>query len=103
MKMRLDWLFIPALLLVLALLPLPYGYYTFLRLVVTIAAAIAAFLVYQQASLNRSWAIAFGIIAVLFNPIFPVYLDREVWAVIDLFAAATFAIGWWSISRSIPR
>jgi len=68
----------------------PYGYYTLLRWVITIT---ASFVAYTANQLNRSgWMWAFVIVALLFNPIAPVHLDRETWVVIDLIVAAIFLI-----------
>ncbi len=39
------------------------------------------------------WVIAFGLIAVVFNPIIPVYLyDKALWAPIDIVAAILFGV-----------
>ena len=73
--------FLPAAMLVVALLQLPYGYYTLLRLVVCVSALIIA---YQSWSKYAAWSIAFGIVALLFNPLIIVALDRETWAPIDV-------------------
>jgi hypothetical protein len=73
--------------LALALAPLdwPYGYYQFLRLGVTAAAIWLAIIAERQQC--RGWAI-FGVgLALLFNPVFPVYLNRGGWLVIDLVVA----------------
>jgi uncharacterized membrane protein len=62
---------------------LPYGYFTLLRFVVC---AIGAYLAYKTYEYNKEslWVWAFGGIAVLFNPIIPIYFQRETWAIIDL-------------------
>lgn len=84
------WL-VPAAMLLVALLPLPYGYYTLLRLVVCICAAVIAYLTFVQEDRLGIWAPAFAFVAILFNPIVPVYLDRQTWIVIDLIVAGVFA------------
>ena len=85
------YLLIPAALLVVAILPLPYGYYTFLRLVVTIAAAATAYVDYQS-SRSLSWrVIVMGLVALLFNPVVTVALSRSTWLPIDLLTAGLFA------------
>lgn len=85
------YLLIPAALLVVAILPLPYGYYTFLRLVVTIAAAATAYVAYQS-SRSLSWrVIVMGLVALLFNPVVTVALSRSTWLPIDLLTAGLFA------------
>jgi len=82
--------YIPAALLLLALLPLPYGFYTLLRLVVTICAVVIAYHHWQSG--GKGVAIAMGFIALLFNPLIPVYLTREIWAPIDLGLAVFFVV-----------
>lgn len=42
---------------------------------------------------KSGWAWVFGIIALLFNPIIPVHLSREIWAPIDIMAALIFSEG----------
>ena len=72
--------------LLVALNPeLPYGYYQFMRVVVTIAAAYGAYVAFSHD--RTSWVWILGIIAVLFNPIAPIHLDRETWIIPDIVAA----------------
>ncbi|WP_425422893.1 DUF6804 family protein [Phaeodactylibacter xiamenensis] len=78
-------------LLLLALVDLPIGYYTLLRIVVTIGAV--AIVVTEFENGINFWVIAFGLIAVLFNPLIPVYLgDKSAWMPIDLITAILFGI-----------
>lgn len=86
---KVVWI-LPAIMLVVAVMPLPYGYYTLLRIVVSIAAGLVAFSVYSKSQSVSVWVAVFGLLALLFNPIIPVHLDRELWFIIDLGAAATF-------------
>lgn len=69
-----------------ALLPMPYGYFQFLRLVVFAAFSFAAFVAINKNSSIK--ALVFGSIAFLFNPIYPISFDRDVWMLIDLAVAA---------------
>ena len=78
----------------LAVFPLPYGFYTFLRLLVSIAGTVAA--VNLQKEGNFLWVL-FAAIVLLFNPLIPVYLSRELWFPIDLFVAGCFG---WLLMRS---
>ena len=82
-----------ALSCLLAVLPLPYGFYTFLRLAVSVAGVFAAIELRRED--NFLWLL-FGAIVLLFNPIIPIYLTREVWFPIDLIVAGCFA---WIIFR----
>ena len=87
------WL-VPAALLLVALLPLPYGFYVLLRLVVCGAAAL---LTYDECRLCggvSGWAMLLAGVALLFNPLIPVHLTREIWAPIDIGAALLMVIHW---------
>ena len=90
---------IAAAFLFMALLEWPYGYYQLLRLIVTGAAAWVAYIAYGA---KKQWLMAlFLIIALLFNPIAPIHLDREIWAVIDILCATGFvcAVFWGKSSK----
>ncbi|MDD3893259.1 MAG: hypothetical protein PHE03_13255 [Bacteroidales bacterium] len=77
--------------LLLALIDLPIGYYTFLRIIVTIGAI--AIIVKEFENGFNFWVVAFGIIAILFNPLIPVYLNyKDAWMPIDVIAAVLFII-----------
>jgi hypothetical protein len=70
---------------------MPYGYYTFTRIVVCGFGAFFAFLAWEDGPLSRLWSVIFGLLAVLFNPVVPIYLSRGSWFYFDLLAAALFA------------
>lgn len=74
----------------LALAPVhwPYGYYQFLRLAVT---ALAIWLVVAaNRKQSTTWIIIGVILALLYNPIIPVYFKRATWLPIDLVAAVLY-------------
>ena len=64
------------------------GYYILLRWIVAGSALIFAYGFYK--SNITHWALVFGSVAFLFNPIFPVYLDKQTWVIIDLITAMLF-------------
>ena len=68
----------------------PYRYYTILRCVVCGVGAYSTFVAITSGKI--SWAWALGIAAVVFNPIIPVHLDRNTWAVIDIAVAILFGV-----------
>lgn len=78
------------ILLLLAILPLPYGYYTLLRLVVCLTAAFLAWFSYKAQKVSWMWVM--GFIALIFNPLIPLHLGRELWFIIDLIVAVVFGI-----------
>jgi hypothetical protein len=84
--------------LLAAILPLPYGYYTFLRLFIALAAVYVAYAGYRMGVL---WLVLlFACLAVLFNPIAPVYLSKSVWQPINAVAAMAFMGGMWSLKTA---
>jgi hypothetical protein len=87
-----------AVMLLLALGPWPYAYYTLLRWVTCATAAIFAFSGYASGKMWALWT--FGFVALLFNPIVPIYLSRETWQPIDLATAVLFAGG--ALTLSLP-
>ena len=104
---RLVWI-VPAILLVAAIAQLPYGYYTFVRIVTCGCAALLAVVGFRERPKNvQAWSILLSLIAVLFNPIVPIHLDRSAWFYLDLGTAGVFVAhlifvrGWRSINQFI--
>lgn len=97
---KLVWL-VPAALLVLALAPLPYGFYTMLRLVVCAASAYLAWRELEEFDLSL-WVWGLGGIAVLFNPLIPIHLNRDVWVFIDVGVAVILVLHMWSFIKRTP-
>lgn len=87
--MYLPW--IAFTVLIIALIPgLPYGYYQLLRWVVCGFSCYGALLSHQR---NRqSWKWVFVGLAVLFNPLLPVHLSRQIWFPLDIAASIVFAV-----------
>lgn len=80
--------------LVLALAPLPYGYYQLLRVTVFVVAGLLIWREWTATGTVGPWSIALGAVALLLNPVFPVHLDRSTWAVLDLGSALVFFARW---------
>jgi hypothetical protein len=86
------WLWLlPVAILLIATARLPYGYYTFTRVVICGSAALIAFTGWEDSATSRIWSVLFALLAVLFNPIFPIYLSRGTWFYLDIGAAIAFA------------
>jgi len=64
----------------------PIGYYTLLRFGVCSTCAYGAYYAWKLE--RTAWIWAMAAVAVLFNPIFPIYLQRDYWEVIDAVVAA---------------
>ena len=75
----------------IALLPISGGFYTLVRIIVTIG-AVAATIQNSSNGINI-WSIIYGGMAILFNPLVPVYLhDKGAWMMIDIIAIILFII-----------
>ncbi len=92
--------FLAVAILLVALFEMPYGFYTLLRLVVTLVALLT---IWHAAALSRPplWVVVLSLVAILFNPVMPVYLPRETWIFIDLAVAAFMALYAMTLPRNI--
>lgn len=79
-----------AVALFLCLLPLPYGFYTIIRLATATIAGCWAYQFYR--SNKTAFAIAAGAIVILFQPLIKIVLDRPTWNVLDIALACTIFI-----------
>lgn len=68
----------------------PYGFFTLLRFVVFASSAYVAWMAYEAK--KEKWVWIFGFLAVLFNPFFPIYLNRDLWSFIDVIVAVFMII-----------
>ena len=72
------------ILLLLATMPLPYGYYTFLRIVTCGFSALLSYRSFNSEGGDKSfWSWLFLFVAIIFNPIASISMDKEVWIFID--------------------
>lgn len=86
-----------ALLLFIAVLPNPLKYYWVLRVIVS----IGAILVIIKNITNESWVVLFGIILILFNPIFPIHFYMKLpWIPIDIITGLLFSV---EIVLTLPK
>ena len=78
-----------ALLLLLCLFHMPYGYYMFVRFVTMLLGAYFAYKSFEDE--RPVQAIAWIVIAILFQPFFKIALGRTLWNIVDV-VVAIFAI-----------
>ena len=98
-KMQIRWLcIISGIFLLFAVFDLPYDYFIFLRWIIFISALIVGWRFYQ--SEIKGWALVFGAVAFLFNPIIPIYLTKASWIPIDFVSALLFFLAAYSYKRS---
>jgi hypothetical protein len=67
-----------------------YGYFTLLRFIVCLVAAYCT--LFFRSYNKEEWTWTFGAIAVLFNPIFPFHMNRQIWNIVDILAAIVLLI-----------
>ena len=82
----------PAVLLTGALLPWPYGYYELLRLAVCAVSGWIAYEQWRHDDAVSGWVVAFGGMAMLYNPLMPIHLTREIWSMLNLASALVFVL-----------
>lgn len=81
-----------AALLLLCLAPMPYGYYQLIRFIMMVAFAVMAYKNYEEK--QSAWAVTFGSLALLFQPLLKVSLGRTVWNIVDVSVAILLIIVW---------
>ncbi len=74
-----------AVLLLLCLADMPYGYYQLVRFVSAIAFAYLSYDFFK--SKKDGLGFAFASLAVLFQPIFKISLGRTIWNIVDVIVA----------------
>lgn len=85
-----TYLLVACALLLIAVMPMPYGYYQFLRIAITLVVSINAFELYNK---NKSTLLVmFVSIIILYNPIIPVHLSKETWMPINLLTAVFLGV-----------
>ena len=72
-------------------IPLPHSFFQFLRFVMFPSFLLIICLIYRTVGSLKKFLegycwFPFLPLAILFNPIIPFHLDREIWSVIDLFS-----------------
>ena len=73
----------------ISIFDLPYGFYTFMRILAFILSVIFIFLYYSERGYFSPTLIPVIIIGILWNPIIPIYLTKNIWVILDLIAAIT--------------
>jgi hypothetical protein len=68
----------------------PYGYYTLTRIFISIISGALAYSAHKKR--NQFWKTTFILITILYNPIVPIYLNKEIWIVINLLTVIIFGI-----------
>ena len=78
----------------------PYAYYTFLWIV---CCGCFGYTALRQHSHRRdSWTFAFAGLAVSYNPVFRVHLDRMFWGFVNILTVVFLIVAYWKLHRQPP-
>lgn len=75
-------LIVTLLLLLIALFDMPYFYYQILRWIVCGVAGYSAYVEFEKE--KSVWFYVFAFATLIYNPISPLFLNKEIWILIDL-------------------
>ena len=81
-----------AVLLLLCLAPMPYGYYGFVRFVAMVSFGVMSYTYYKKK--NETLAVVFCALVLLFQPYFKVALGRTIWNIVDVVVAIGLVALW---------
>ena len=85
MDKKIFWI-APIVAMGIGFLPMPYGYYNLSRLIVCGCSVYFAYGLYLKKDIAFVWIFSF--LAVLYNPIIPVYLyEKSIWMVVNIITA----------------
>lgn len=96
------WIFlVPIALLLIGLADLPIGYYTIVRIVVCFVSCLSCYWSYKSDGKVGIATVVYALLAVIFNPVVPVYLhDKEIWTIIDLVAVVLLGLKYFAMKKS---
>ena len=88
-----------AVLLLLCLVPMPYGYYQLVRFIAMIVFGFMAYQYYNQKKVQ--FTIIFASLALLFQPLIKISLGRALWNIVDVIVAIFLVILFFSRNEKV--
>lgn len=79
-----------AIALLLGLLPMPYGFYTILRLAAAIISGVWTYVFFTRG--EKTFGIIAGAVMLLFQPFVKITMDRLTWKIVDIVVAVLILI-----------
>lgn len=71
--------------IILALFPMPYGFYILLKFILCIIFLVNLYQRYEfQIAAFNKWAWGYAVLALLYNPLVPFHLGREIWTLVNI-------------------
>lgn len=90
-----------AILFILCLADMPYGYYQLVRFAGLIGFAILAYQTHEQG--RQTEMIIYGGLALVFQPFFKITLGREIWNIVDVIVGIGLVISIFMKPKESPR
>ncbi len=95
----LKWLvFINSVLLLVAIAKMPYGFYIILRILTTLTCCLICYVAYNSKKIKT--VIMSGLLVILYNPIIPIPLGRDIWIIVNLISLPMIILFLFSIKRN---
>ena len=92
------FLFIPAgLLIVSNLTTFPVSFDTFVKMIICFSSGTIIFYGFKSAKGINETIIIFSLILILFNPVFPIHLEKELWLPINLLTSGIYIYGYFNV------
>jgi hypothetical protein len=73
-----------AAILFISIAELPYGFYQLMRFIVPILSGTYAVILFYEKEEFTLWMVPSLIAVIMWNPILPIYFDKETWVIIDI-------------------
>ena len=92
------FLFIPAGLLIISnLVAFQVGFDTFVKMVICFSSITIIFYAFKSAKGINETIIIFSLILILFNPVFPIHLEKELWLPINFLTSGIYIYGYFNV------
>lgn len=89
------------IIMAIALFNLPYSYYEFLRIAVFICSILLILISFSTFNEFNIYVLVFAITLILWNPIFPIYMEKDSWIIFNLGAVIYYGILTYRIRTNI--
>ena len=95
------FLFIPAGLLIISnLVTFAPGFDAFVKMINCFTSGTIIFYGFKSAKGINETIIIFSLILILFNPVFPIHLEKELWLLINLLTSGIYIYGYFNVLKN---
>ena len=95
------FLFIPAGLLIISnLITVTAGFNAFVKMIICFTSGTIIFYGFKSAKGINETIIIFSLILILFNPVIPIYLDKELWLLINFLTSGINIYGYFNVLKN---